>query len=131
MKHSFILALFLSLTALSYTGCSQISEQIQDIFAPTIDATSANTFIESMQKVRDELSPADKEKFDAAIAYFSIEYVKNNPGQTIAAGAVVALGGNNQLGNTITENLTKDFMMQFHGKTAKGIIREYEKANGK
>ena len=131
MKHPLLFALLLAVAAFSYTGCSQISEQIQDIFAPTIDATSANTFIDSMQKVRNELSQSDREKFDAAIAYFSIEYVKNNPGQALAAGAVAALGGNNQLGNTITENLTKDFMMQFHGKTAKGIIREYEKAVAK
>ena len=83
MKHPLLFALLLAVAAFSYTGCSQISEQIQDIFAPTIDATSANTFIDSMQKVRNELSQSDREKFDAAIAYFSIEYVKNNPGKTI------------------------------------------------
>ena len=32
-----------------------------------------------------------------------------------------------QLGNAITTSLTKDFMMQFHGKTARAIIKDYEK----
>ncbi|GEM_PF-4744863 len=131
MKRTLLFALTLSFSAVTFAGCSQISEQIQDFFAPTIDATTSDTFIDSMQKVRDELPQPDKEKFDAAIAYFSIEYVKNNPGQALAAGAAAVLANDNKLGNAITGNLTKDFMMQFHGKTARGIIREHEKAVSK
>ena len=131
MKHKILFLLLLSFSVFAYTGCSQITDQIQDLFAPTIDATSADTFIDTMQKVRNDLSQADREKFDAAIAYFSIEYVKNNPSQALAAGAAAVLTNNNKIGNTITENLTKDFMMQFHEKTARKIIREYEKASGK
>lgn len=129
MKHSILFALVLSFAAVSLTGCSQIVESAMDLFAPTIDATTSDTFIESMQKVRNELSPADRDRFDAAIAYYSIEYVKNNPGQAIAAGAAALFADkDSKLGNAITTNLTKDFMMQFHGKTARNIIRDYEKA---
>lgn len=116
--------------SVSSAGCSQLTDQIADIFAPKIDSTSADTFADSILKARNDLSDEDKDKFDVAMAYFSLEYLKNNPGQAVVAGAVAIFGdSNNKVGNAITNNLTKDFIMQFHKKTAKGIIREYEKAN--
>lgn len=130
MTRQLVFCFVIVFASVSFAGCSQITDQIEDIFAQRIDATSADSFVDSVQKARNELSQEDKDKFDQAMVYFSLEYIKNNPGQAIAAGAVAFFGGsNNKVGNAITNNLTKDFMMQFHKKTAKGIIREYQKAD--
>ena len=128
MKHKLILVLLLSLATLSTTGCSQLVEQVKDLFAPTVDATTTDTFIDSMQKVRTELSQSERDKFDDAITYFSLEYVKKHPKHALVAGAAAILADDSKLGNAITDTLSKDYMMQFHGKKARAIIREHEKA---
>ena len=128
MKKLFF-ALFVVLTVPAVTGCGQIVGAVQDIFAPKIDATSSSTFIESMKKVRDDLKQEDRDKFDKALAYYSIEYVKAHPAAALAAGATALLADkDSELGDAITTSLSKDFMEQFDGKTARAIISDYEKA---
>ena len=129
MTKHIIFALFIAMSVPAVTGCGQVVGAVQDLFAPKIDATTMDTFIESVQKVRDDLKTEDRDKFDTAIAYFSIEYAKEHPGAALAAGAAALFADDDRkVGGTLTGALAKDFIQQFDGKTARAIISDYEKA---
>ena len=111
-------------TPIVTSGCSIV----QDLMAPRADGSSMTAFKESIQKMREALSPEDRDKLDKAVAYQSAKFLKENKGAVIAGG-LAALLDDKGTDNAALQGVEKDFLKQFDGKTAKQIIRDYENAD--
>ncbi len=121
MKNLLVILTFSFTCMFSMTGCEIVSE----LLAPKFDASSTEAFEKSYTNIKKTLSEEEIEKLNNALLYHSAIYLKDHPKEALIAGAAALI--HDDADNSITKSFSSDLMKTFDGKTAKQVIKEYEK----